>query len=241
MKSSIRNYLSLLIVGGVFLTVMIGGVIGNIHNGNFVALPIVFTALAIAGMAVWFSHFRVRVLLRDRTPDRIISHYRSSVRRIPHADAAAAYLSALAATFFGQFDRARTELERVKWDEKPPMYQGHRRYVLAMLALLEDTDYPQALQFADEGRKLEESDPAGGLQLIDDAIRLVASGPSDEIIPRLEKVARKQHGLMPGICAWALAVHFRRIGQAETAAEYKEYLRMSVPFSVPMRQTLPQS
>ena len=62
--------------------------------------------------------------------------------------------------------------------------QGHRRYVLAMLALLEDTDYPQALQFADEGRKLEESDPAGGLQLIDDAIRLVASGPSTRLFRR---------------------------------------------------------
>jgi hypothetical protein len=40
--------------------------------------------------------------------------------------------------------------------------------------------------------------------------------------------------LMPGMCAWALAVHYKREGQMDKAADFKELLRMSVPFSAPM-------
>ncbi len=233
-RPTTRNFLSVLIVGALFIAVMIAGVVGNVRNGNFVALPIVFTALAICGLAIWLSHFRVRLLLRDRKPDRIIAYYHSSVRRIPHADAAAAYLSALAAAFFGDFDRARQELDAVDWDKTTPMYRGHRRYVLATLALLEKSDYPRALQLAAEGKELESKDPAGGLQLLDDAIHIVAAGPEEGMVERLERVAKKQHGLMPGMCAWALAVHYKRAGDAEKAADYKEMLRMAVPFSAPM-------
>jgi hypothetical protein len=226
--------LSLAIVATLFLAIIIAGVIGSVRNGNFAVVAIVFTALAICVLAVLFGHYRVRVLLRDKTPDRIISHYHRSVRRIPHANAAAAYLSALAAAFYGQYDRARTELDAVDWDATTPVYRGHRMYVLATLALLEETDYPKALALAAQGRDLESRGEGGGLQALDGVIQLVAGGPDPDVIARLETVAKKQHGLMPGMCAWALAVHYKRAGQAEKAADYKEVLRMSVPFSAPM-------
>src|SRR5581483_6032625 len=87
-RSNSGNFLSLLIVVGIFIAVMIAGLAGNVRSGNYLAIPVVFTAFAIAGLAIWLSHFRVRLLLREKTPDRIIAHYRSSVRRIPHANAA---------------------------------------------------------------------------------------------------------------------------------------------------------
>jgi hypothetical protein len=184
---------------------------------------------------VLFGHYRVRVLLRDKTPDRIIAHYHRTVRRIPHANAAAAYLSALAAAFYGQYDRARAELDSVDWDATTPVYRGHRMYVLATLALLEETDYPKALALAAQGRELESKGEGGGLQALDDVIQLVAgAGDAGEAVPRLEKIANKQHGLMPGMCAWALAVYYKREGQMDKAADFKEVLRMSVPFSAPM-------
>ena len=198
-------------------------------------VAIVFTALAICVLAVMFGHYRVRVLLRDRTPDRIIAHYHRSVRRIPHADAAAAYLSALAAAFYGQYDRARAELDAIDWDATTPVYRGHRLYVLATLALFEETDYPKALRLAAQARELESKDATGGLQALDDVIHLVANGADPEVIARLERIASKQHGMMPAMCAWALAVHYKRAGQLEKAADFKEVLRMSVPFSIPMR------
>ena len=70
---------------------------------------------------------------------------------------------------------------------------------------------------------------------LDGVIRLVAEGPSDDIIPRLERTAKKRNGLMPGMCAWALAVYYKRINQMEKSAEFKELLRMSVPYSSPMK------
>ncbi|MEP6715040.1 MAG: hypothetical protein ABJC09_05675 [Terriglobia bacterium] len=233
-----RNLFSVVVVAGLFFAIILAGVIGNVRTGNLIVLPIVFTTIAICGLGIWLGHFRVRVLLRDRTPDRIIAHYHRSVRRIPHADAAAAYLSAMAATFFGQFDRAREELDRVNWNETTAMYRGHRLYALSTLALLEETDYPKALQLAREARELEKT-PGGGLQLIDDIIHLIAEGnASPETIARLDRTARKQQGLMPGMCAWALALHSKRNNQPDAAGEYKDLLRLAVPYCAPLRQNV---
>jgi hypothetical protein len=226
--------LRLAVVAGLFLAIIIAGTVGSVREGNPVVVAIVFTAIAICVLALMFRSYYVRLLLRDKTPDRIIAHYHRSVRRIPHADAAAAYLSALAAAFFGQYDRARTELDAVNWDATTPAYRGHRLYVLATLALLEETDYPKALRLAAQARELESKDPAGGLQALDDVIHLVAEGGDAEMIARLERIAKRQHGMMPGMCAWALAIYFKRMGDSEKAADFKELLRMSAPYSVPM-------
>ena len=178
-------------------------------------------------------------MLRDKTPDRLISHYHKTVRRVPHADAAIAYLSALVATFYGEFDRARKELEPVDWDKASPMYRGHRLYVLAVLAIMEDNDYPAALRLAAQARELEARDAAGGFELLDGVIRLIAGGlDSDEletVTERLEKSARKSAGLISGMSAWALAVYFNRQNKPDKATEFKEFLRIAVPHSAPMR------
>ena len=210
------------------------GVVGSVRNGNTVVIAIVFTALGICVLALMLNHYRIRMLFRDNTPDSIIAHYHRSVRRIPHANAAAAYLSALAAAFFGQYDRARKELDAVDWDQTTQIYRGHRLYVLAALALLEETDYPKALRLARQAKDLESRDEGGGLPALDDAIHAVAEGPTPEMIARLEKVAKRQNGLMPGMCAWALALHYKRVGEPDKAADFKEMLRMAVPFSSPM-------
>jgi hypothetical protein len=234
-QSQKKNLIGLLVVTALFVAIMAIGFVGNIRNGNYVVIPIAFTAIAICGGALWFAHYRVRVMLRDRKPDRIIAHYHGSVRRIEHANAVAAYLSALAATFFGEFDRAREELARVEWDKVPPMYRGHRLYVLATLALLEETDYPKALRLAAQAKELESQSPGGGLQLLDDVIRLVAEGATPERMARLERAANKQHGLIPGMCAWALAVHYKRNDLPDKASDYKVLLQLSIPHSVPLK------
>ena len=102
-----------MIVAGLFVALMLTGLVGNVRAGNYVAIPIVFTALSICGLAIAAKHFQVRLLLRDKTPDRIIAHYHQGARRIPQGPAAAAYLSAVAAAFFGEFDRARAAVTRV--------------------------------------------------------------------------------------------------------------------------------
>lgn len=227
------------VVGGLFLTVTVIGLVGNAKTGNYVATPILLTAVGIAVIFMWMGQFRVRQMLQDKTPDRLINHYHKTVRRIPDADAAIAYLCALAATFFGEFARARKELEPVNWDTTRPMYRGHRLYVLALLAVLEERDYPAALKFTAQARELEARDAAGGFELLDGAIRLVAGGFTPDELPavveRLQKSAKKASGLVPGIAAWALAVYYHRLDKPDLATEYKELLRSAVPHCLALK------
>ncbi len=234
-----KNLISLLVVAALFAGIIVYGLVGSIRTGNYVSITIVFTGLALCGIIIFLNHFRTRLFLREKTPDRIIAYYHKSIRRIPHSDAAAAYLSALAAAFFGKFDQARGELEAIDWNATTPMYRGHRLYVLSFLALLEETDYPKALRLADEAEHLESKDTAGGLKVLDGVIRLVADGATPERVALLAKVAKRQHGLMPGMCAWALAVHHMRTKEPEKAAEFKELLRMAVPHAAPMQGNKP--
>jgi hypothetical protein len=234
-----KNLIGVAVVGALFLVVTVVGLIGNAKTGNYVATPLLLTAIGIAVIFLWLGQFRVRQMLLEKTPDRLIAHYHKTVRRIPHADAAIAYLSALAAAFFGEFDRARKELEPVDWDTTRPMYRGHRLYVLALLAVLEENDYPKALRLTAQAKELEARDAAGGFELLDGAIRLVAGGvPPDEldlVVEKLQKSAKKAAGLVPGIAAWALAVHYNRLNKPDLATEFKENLRSAVPHSVPLK------
>ena len=239
MEANRKNLIGVAVVGGLFLIVTVAGLIGNAKTGNYVATPLLLTAVGISILVLWFGQFRVRQMLLDKTPDRLIAHYHKSVRRLPHADAAIAYLSALAAVFFGEFDRARQELEPVNWDTTRPMYKGHRLYVLALLAILEENDYPKALQLTAQAKELEARDAAGGFELLDNAIRLVAGGVApdeqDLVIERLQKSAKKASGLIPGISAWALALHYHRSNKPDLATEFKENLRSAVPHSLPLK------
>jgi hypothetical protein len=234
-----KNLIGVGVVGALFLTVTVAGLVGNAKTGNYVATPLLLTAVGLAVIFLWLSQFRVRQMLLEKTPDRLITHYHKTVRRIPHADAAIAYLSALAATFFGEFERARKELEPVNWDTTRPMYRGHRLYVLALLAILEENDYQKALRLTAQAKELEERDAAGGFELLDAAIRLVAGGVApdemDLVVERLQKSAKKAAGLIPGISAWALALHYNRLNQPDLATEFKENLRSAVPHSIPLK------
>lgn len=239
MQANRRNLISVVVVAGLFLVVTIIGLVGNARAGNYVATPVLFTALGLAFVVIWLGHFRVRTMLRDKTPDRLIAHYHKTVRRVPHADAAIGYLCGLVAAFFGQFERAHQELDAVNWDATSPMYRGHHLYVLGVLAILEENDYPKALRLAAQARELEARDAAGGFELLDAVIRTVAGGvepgEADAILEKMDKSARKSTGLIPGMCAWALAVYYQRQNMPDKATEYKEYLRLAVPHSLPMR------
>jgi hypothetical protein len=77
------------------------------------------------------------------------------------------------------------------------------------------------------------------LVVLDAVIRTVADTGSPERIATLDRVAKRQHGLMPGMCAWALAVHYMRVNDPEKAADCKELLRLAVPHAAPMQQNKP--
>lgn len=219
---ALRNFTGLLIVLAIFLGLLVTGVLGNIRAGNYVVVPLLVLAVLLFAGAVWFQRYKVRVLLRDPKPDRLIEHYHRSLRRIPDAKAASAYLSALAAAFFGHFEKAREQMRSIP-------DPGRRAYVLSVLALLEDEDYPEAIRLADEGKEKEDS------PVLDQVIRVVAGQDTPEALERLPRIAEKQHGLMPAMAAWAMAVYHKRARQDDKAVMYKAILKDAVPHALPLK------
>ena len=237
MSSEKKQLVLFSVAGGLFTLLMLVGLAGNVIRGNYKAVPLVGSALLLSAFLVWFNHRRTRIMFRDPTPDRLITHYHATVRRIPHADAAAAYLSALAAAVYGQFDRAREELGAVDWDKAPAMYRGHRLHVLALMEILENQDHAEALRLAEEANALEQSDKAGGMTILHDAILLAAGNASPEVIEQTKRAAARSAGVMPAICAWALSLHFERLGQSVEASRYRKQVIASVPNFVGADQT----
>lgn len=236
MSPAASRYLKIWIALGLFAALLLTGIIGNLVRGNYIVLPLLGGAILVAVGFVWLSRLRVRYMFRDATPERLINHYHSSVRRIPHANAVAAYLSALAASVYGRFDLARQELEAVNWDETPAAYRGHRLHVLAMMALLEDRDVGKAVELARQATSLESQEQGSRLQIVDDVIQVVAEQASDDVMGRVERIAKRQHGLMPALCIWALTVHYNRKEDKTRADEFRKLLVATVPRCKPLLQ-----
>ena len=236
-----KQFLLICVAGAMFAALLLTGVAGNVARGNYMAIPVVLSALALAICVIWFGLWlnqqRIRQMFRDKTPDRLIANYHATLlqaraRKIAHADALAAHLSALAATIYGQFDRAREELAAVDWAKAPALYRGHRLHVLALIALLEKQDREEALRLEAEAQALERTDPAGALPILHDAILVAAGEADDEAVGRIRQAAERKAGALPAICAWALWLHFHRMGQTAEADRYRERLRAAAPYFV---------
>lgn len=248
MSSSKKQLILFGIAGGLFTALILAGIVGNVVRGNYMAIPVVggvlLLAVGVIWLGIWLNQRRIQIMFRSPTPERLIANYHATllqarVRKIPHADAAAAHLSALASTIYGQFDRAREELAAVDWDDAPAMYRGHRLHLLALIALLEKHDNAGALRLAAEARELERTDPAGSLPILHDAILLAAGEYDDEAVGRVRKAADRKVGALPALSAWALSLHFDRVGQAAEAARYRDRVRAAAPYFVGLASGTP--
>jgi hypothetical protein len=241
MSSSKKQLILFSIAGGLFTALILTGIVGNVVRGNYMAIPVVggvlLLAVGVIWLGIWLNQRRIQIMFRSPTPDKLIANYHATLlqaraRKIPHADAAAAHLSALAATVYGQFDLARQELAAVDWDDAPAMYRGHRLHMLALIALLEKHDTAGALRLAAEAQALERTDPAGSLPILHDAIVLAAGEHDDETVKRVKKAAERKVGALPALSSWALSLHFDRVAQAAEAARYRERVRAAAPYFV---------
>jgi hypothetical protein len=237
-----KKQLTLIALAAILFTaVMVTGVAGNVARGNYLAIPVILCALVLAFAGIWLGFWinqqRVRLMFRDRTPDRVIANYhatllRAKSRGIAHADAATAHLSALAAAIYGQFDRAREELAAVDWDKAPAVYRGHRLHVLALIAMLEGQDADAALHLNAKATALEQTEAAGPVSLLHDAIQVAAGAADEAALKRTEQGAGRKSGALPAVCDWALWLHFYRLGQSADADKYRERLRAAAPYFV---------
>jgi len=101
---------------------------------------------------------------------------------------------------------------------------------LALVALLEKQDPAEARRLAAEARELEKTDAAGGLPVLDGAIRVATGEGDEETIGRTRRTAGRGVGAMPAVCAWALSRYFENAGQAAEAARYRDRARDAAPY-----------
>jgi hypothetical protein len=233
MSAGNKQMIALAVVGGVFLAMLVAGIAGNVVRGNYIAIPIVFLVLAFAVVAIWvailFNQRRIQAMFRYATPDRLIEHYHASqlrtrARRIPNADTAAADLAALAAAAYGQYDRARQELNAVDWEGAPAMYRARRLDILALIALLEDADNAEAVRLAEEaGATATAPTP------LRDAI-LIAAGEGDaETLRRAQGAAGRGVGAISALSGWALSLYCTRNNQLTEAQRYLNRAKEAAP------------
>ncbi len=231
MSSNTKQFTLIGIAAGLFASILIAGLAGNVARGNYLAVPAIGGALVFAAgavwLGVWLNQRRIQLMFRRPTPDRLLEHYHAALiqaraRKIPHADAATAQLCALAATVYGQYDLARQELAAADWDSAPTMYQGHRRDLLALIALLGKADVATA-------RELAMTVPPEKPPILHNAV-LVAIGEADAgAILRVERAAARNMGAIPAVCAWALSLYAERSGQADAAERYRVRAREAAP------------
>jgi hypothetical protein len=241
MSSGKKQFILIAIAATLFAAIMLGGVAGNVLQGNYRAVPLVLGALVLASLVAWFgfrfNRRQVRMMFLDASPDRLIAHYHATIRRIPNAGAATAYLSALAAAAYGQFDRARKELEAVDWGPTPAIYKGHRLHALAVIALLESNDKAEALRLSVEADAVAKKGPSAETPILHDAI-LVAVGSADTaVIGRTKEASARATGMMQALCVWALMRHFEASGQTAESSIYRERLRAAIPRFVGLEDT----
>jgi hypothetical protein len=233
MSGSHRQTIALAILGGVFAVILVAGLAGSAVRGKYIAIPITFVVLAFTVTAIWvsiwFNQRRIENMFRQSTPDRLFDHYHASLlraqaRRIPNADAAAADLAALAASVYGQYDRAREELEKANWSQASALYRARRLDVLALIALLEDRDNAAATRLAHEAREMEPAPTP-----LRDAVLIAAGEGDDESLKRAQRVAGRGAGALAGLSAWALGLYCGRNGQLSEAQRYRQHAKEAIP------------
>jgi hypothetical protein len=233
MSASNRQTIALAILGGVFAIVLVTGLAGSVARGKYIGIAIAILILAFTVTAIWvgiwFNQRRVQNMFRRTTPDRLIEHYHASVlraqaRKIPNADAAAADLAALAAAVYGQYDRAREELDKANWSQASPPYRARRLDMLALIALLEEGDITAAARLAREARDLEPAPTS-----LRDAVLIAVGEGDEESLKRAQRVAGRGAGGLAGLSAWALSLYCARNGQDAEAERYRKKAKAAAP------------
>ncbi len=233
MSGSHRQTIALAVLGGVFAVILVAGLAGSAARGKYIAIPIAFLVLAVTVTAIWvsiwFNQRRIENMFRQSTPDRLIDHYHASLlraqaRKIPNADAAGADLAALAASVYGQYDRAREELGKANWNQASALYRARRLDVLALIALLEDSDNATAARLAHQARETEAAPTP-----VRDAVLIAVGEGDEESLKRAQRVAGRGAGALAALSAWALSLYCGRNGQDSEASRYRNIAKQAAP------------
>jgi hypothetical protein len=233
--------------------IILRSVLGSIQKNEIICFTTYFFIL-ILGISVilWSEVSRRNRLFQANSPDLLIASSGSPVG--PHFLNRASkqivsalvpvwkpYETAQKATYycyFGQFDSARQELEKIQWDKFPPMVRADKAFVEALFAYLEKKDFTQGLELSREAMRLHQlSEFIPGKPIFySKYVTLVEIGQalngdsSEQLRKSLEKKARRSPLVSRLLVAWALENTYRRMGEVQKAIAVRAFLMKTAPY-----------
>ena len=191
-------------------------------------------------VAVIFSYkVQINRLLQADSPQPLIDYYEKIYGRrpTPYNVTLLAFSKALSYTLYGFFDSARAEVEKIDWEQKPPIFQALKVCLQALWAYLENDDFQQGTVLAKEARRLAEvssSFPGAGISLSSyDAIveigELLSGNTDPTIVTSLRERLRRLPILMKVFIAWGLRGFYDRSGDEKQAQEMHDLLTKLAP------------
>ncbi|MEO7861285.1 MAG: hypothetical protein ABIU05_12725 [Nitrospirales bacterium] len=201
-----------------------------------VVLVIAFMVVVVLSS---FGNFQINRLLQADSPQPLINYYEKRFGRqsTPLNKIFLAFCKALCYTLYGLFDSARAEVEKIDWEQKPPIFQAQNVYLQALWAYLEKHDFQQGTILAKEARQLAEVSSAfpGASRSLSsyDAIveigELLSGNANPTLVARLREKLRRLPVLVKVFIAWGLERFYDHSGDVEQAQEMRDLLTKLAP------------
>jgi hypothetical protein len=213
---------------------------GRLLQGDYLqVLFIVGITGIVMAWGIYGSLFQVGQLLKASSPEPLVAYYgkRLGKLRIADLDANLAFSKGLVYTLYGRFESARTVINKVNWEQKPPLVQAPKIFLEALWAFLERHEFQQGLLLAQKARAMTDVSsafPGAGIALsaYDAAVEIgqaLATTAQPSVIASLEVKAKKLPILVRVLAVWGLEGHYRQSGQTVEASKMRAQLTKYAP------------
>lgn len=227
---------------GVLSIISLMSLVASVGRGNHLIVVVVLAVITgLLGILKWQQRTQAR-LLQQPSLDAVLQHYKRAMTRVPQSEPMLAYASALAAVYYGDFDRAEQIMGSVKWEGRGRIYEAWPLYVEALVLFWREKAYQRGLAVARRAQTFAEVGgawPGAATSRLAYGI-LVAVGEvlAAEGVPRtietLENGRRRLPLMGKLLATWGLAAHHASGGAHEKASRALTWVRTVAPYCTPL-------
>lgn len=232
---------------GLLLVVVIISILITVLSGSYRILLVEFF-VCIFGLVMYrfiFNPNKINKLLSDgfqsSTPDLLVNAFEKMTiegELSQDLEISMTYNKALVLSFYGQFDKAAIEMEKIDWEQMIPIYQSMKLSFEILRSFLEPSDDSERLVQIYKMRELESISPeyyAGKehfdlVELYIEMDELLKGNIQDKFLKSLESKFTKAPFFIKLVIAWALGYSYNKIGSTYLAQSKIDYCKAVAPY-----------
>jgi len=226
----------------ILWVILLFGMSALIQRGNYLPIIVVIAMIGVIFAWVYFNTFsQIDRLLKDSSSQPLIDYYDKRLGKsplLPNKDAILAFSKSLIYTLYGEFEAAKIEMNKINWEEKPPLVKAQRLFLQALWAYLETHDFQQGVNLAKEARQLTDVSSSfpgakrslGAYDMVIEVGEVLSGSSEPNTVASLEKRLQQFPVLMKLIAAWGLEGFYNQSGQPEQARKMRELLNNLAPY-----------